>query len=198
MWRRDRFKGLLTHAWNTSLNHFQYRIRKAFASKRKRKPTADLQDPSWSLPPHFRPHNPANAVQTTPAPRWLSQPLHSSTMPNVPPPTPLQTTPAPRQSLLLLPSTGPFVRKLVSRFTHKMAVLNPDESHSIQKRASESFKTGPKAFQLACGDNCFKKEDLPDALTPSGYRQFWDSTITTWKRRAEKSPTNYERGSLYR
>jgi hypothetical protein len=104
---KKEFKGLFTHAWNTSLNHFQYRIRKAVASKRKRNPTADLQDPSWSLPPHFRPQNPANAVQTTPAPWRSSQPLHS--MPNVPP-TPLQTTPAPRQSFLLLPADNVLVR----------------------------------------------------------------------------------------
>jgi hypothetical protein len=68
-------------------------------------------------------------------------------------------------------------------FSHTMAVSNPDGSQSTQKRALESFKTGLKTFQLVCGDNSFKEEDSLDALTPLGYSQYWDSTITTWNRR---------------
>jgi hypothetical protein len=66
-----------------------------------------------------------------------------------------------------------------------MAVSNPDGSQSAQKRASESFKTGLKTFQLVCGENCFKEEDLLDALSPAGYSQYLDSSMTNWKRRAE-------------
>ena len=165
------FKGLFAHAWDTSIDHFQYRIRKTITLKRKQNHPADFQYPPRSLPPHYRLQSPA-------IPRSLRfQPNAPSTL--------VQTTPGPRQCLQRTPTTVPWVRTLVGRFSNTMAVSNPDGSHSAQKRASESFKTGLKTFQLVCGDNCFKEEDLLDALSPAGHSLYRDSWITKWKRRAE-------------
>jgi hypothetical protein len=64
-----------------------------------------------------------------------------------------------------------------------MVVSNPDGSQSTQKRASASFKTGLKTFQLVCGEKCFKEEDLLDVFSPSGFLQYRDSCITKWKKK---------------